>query len=101
VWAWGDNGFEQFGPGTSAIDAQGQAHQVSGLTGVVDLAAGGYHCLALKGDGTVWSWGNNASGQLGRGIPAGPGPGPVSGLDHVTSFSAGNGHSLAIGHREG
>lgn len=102
VWAWGDNSFDQFGPGTSAVSQDYIAYKV-GLTDVVELAAGEYHCLALKRDGTLWSWGSNATGQLGQGVVAGPDqpPGPVSGLDHVTSFSAGNGHSLAIAHREG
>lgn len=30
------------------------------------VAAGSYHSLALACDGTVWSWGFNAYGQLGR-----------------------------------
>lgn len=28
------------------------------------------HCLAIKNDGTAWSWGNNRSNELGRGTPA-------------------------------
>src|SRR5204863_824752 len=31
------------------------------------LAAGGYHSLLLDPRGTVWAWGANAFGQLGRG----------------------------------
>ncbi|XP_024359081.1 uncharacterized protein [Physcomitrium patens] len=33
---------------------------------ISQLAAGAYHSLALAGDGSVWSWGFNAYGQLGR-----------------------------------
>ena len=40
---------------------------VSGLSGVVSIASGGHHALALKGDRTVWSWGYNDIGQLGDG----------------------------------
>ncbi|MBL4703083.1 MAG: T9SS type A sorting domain-containing protein, partial [Flavobacteriales bacterium] len=29
--------------------------------------AGGMHCLAVKSDGTLWSWGYNEDGQLGLG----------------------------------
>ncbi len=31
------------------------------------IAAGAYHTVALKSDGTLWSWGSNAYGQLGDG----------------------------------
>jgi len=40
---------------------------VAGLTGVLAIAAGGEHSLALKADGTVWAWGWNYYGQLGDG----------------------------------
>jgi alpha-tubulin suppressor-like RCC1 family protein len=40
---------------------------VPGLSGVVDVAAGGSHSLALLEDGTVWAWGLNRQGQLGDG----------------------------------
>ena len=29
------------------------------------IAAGEYHTLAIKSDGTLWAWGNNDYGQLG------------------------------------
>ena len=32
---------------------------------IEQIAAGGYHSLALKPDGTVWAWGYNDNGQLG------------------------------------
>jgi len=37
--------------------------KVLGLTGVTQLAAGGYHTLALHGDNTVSSFGKNNYGQ--------------------------------------
>jgi len=40
---------------------------VGNLTGVAATAAGEQHSLAVKSDGTVWTWGANGSGQLGDG----------------------------------
>jgi hypothetical protein len=40
---------------------------VSGISGVVAIAAGASHSLALKDDGTFWAWGDNNYGQLGTG----------------------------------
>jgi alpha-tubulin suppressor-like RCC1 family protein len=53
---------------------------------VVKIAAGTYHTLALKSDGTVVSWGNNSAGQAA--VPAG--------LTGVVSIAAGGSHSLAL-----
>ena len=38
-----------------------------GVSGVVKLAAGAAHSLALTEDGQVWVWGSNTEGQLGLG----------------------------------
>ena len=56
------------------------------LSGVVAIAAGASHSLALKIDGTVVAWGLNGGGQTN--IP--------SGLTNVVFISAGNNHNLAI-----
>ncbi len=34
---------------------------------IITLASGGDHTVALRVDGTVWTWGQNGSGQLGNG----------------------------------
>jgi alpha-tubulin suppressor-like RCC1 family protein len=39
---------------------------VAGLTGATQLAAASESICALKSDGTVWCWGRNDLGQLGR-----------------------------------
>jgi hypothetical protein len=41
--------------------------QVPGLADIVAISTGQSAFYALKGDGTVWSWGTNNYGQLGNG----------------------------------
>ena len=62
------------------------------------VAAGGYHTLALKSDGTVWAWGYNSYGQLGTGAgPISNVPVQVPGLANITDIGAGLSFSLAVG----
>ena len=90
----GDGSLWQFGK---------DAVQISGLTGVTAVAAGGDsmvtypHWLALKGDGTVWGCGWNPHGQLGDGTRTQPAaPVQVLGLTGVSSIAAGMEHSLFL-----
>ena len=96
VWTWGDNGYGQLGSG-AWTDNSLIPVQVSGLTGVVAIAAGGAHTLALKSDGTLWAWGSNQYGQLGNNDTADNNiPVQVSGLTGVITISAGDHHSVAL-----
>lgn len=63
----------------------------------IAVSGGGYHSLALKADGTVWSWGINDHGQLGDGSDASRlYPAKVVGLSNVSAISAGTFHNLAL-----
>jgi len=72
VWAWGVDDYGQLGD--NAIANQSAPVQVKGpggvgyLTGISQIAAGMYHSLASKSDGTAWSWGRGTYGQLGNGL---------------------------------
>jgi uncharacterized repeat protein (TIGR01451 family) len=77
VWAWGRNTSGELGDG-SASQGSLTAVQVRGLSGVVAIAAGSVHSLALKTDGTVWEWGSNQRTPV-----------QVSGLSEVVSIAAG------------
>jgi alpha-tubulin suppressor-like RCC1 family protein len=89
VWAWGDNENGQIGIGTTVTDQTTPA-QVSGLTDVIKIAAGRFFSLALKSDGTVWTWGQNMYGQLGNGTTTdSPVPIQVSGLSNVIDVTCG------------
>ena len=71
------------------------------LTGIVGIATGGTHSLALKSDGTVWAWGLNSSGQLGNGTTTNQSYAVqvklVGGaaLTGIADIAAGANHSLA------
>jgi alpha-tubulin suppressor-like RCC1 family protein/subtilisin family serine protease len=102
VWAWGYNEIGQLGDGTSYRDGTGASHrstpaQVSGLSGVVAVAGGVNHSLAVKDDGTVWAWGDNNYGKLGDGTGINRStPVQVSGLSGVKDVAGGWQHSLAL-----
>ena len=68
-----------------------------GLTGVVAVAGGSDHSLAVKNDGTVWAWGDNFYGQLGDGTTIRQtSPIQVLGLTGVAVAAGGHSHSLFI-----
>jgi alpha-tubulin suppressor-like RCC1 family protein len=106
VWSWGYNSSGELGDNTTQI--RYSPVQVRGpggtgyLTGVTAIAAGWYHSLALKNDGTVWGWGDNSSYQLGdntwsdRYTPIQVlGPGGTGTLSGITAIAADYDHSLA------
>lgn len=103
VWAWGDNYLGQLGDGT--YTDRSTPVQVTGLTNVTSISTGraAEHVLALKSDGTVWSWGNNQDLQLGinststkKSIPTQVVLSTGGALQGIKSISAGNSYSMAI-----
>lgn len=69
---------------------------VTGLSGVVAIAAGAQHSFALKSDGTLWAWGQNDYGVLGdRTTTDHRTPVQVTELSDVTAIAAGGQHGLA------
>lgn len=96
VWSWGSNVYGQLGDGTMV--SRGEAAPVIALgRSVVAVAAGYSHSAALKGDGTVWTWGYNADGELGDGTTSTKtAPVQVSQLNDVVQIAAGWYHTLAI-----
>jgi alpha-tubulin suppressor-like RCC1 family protein len=95
---WGDNTAGELGDDSLAQSDVPVA--VHGLSGVVSVAAGGRHDLALLANGTVVAWGDDTFGELGNGSASSNGdsehPIPVKGLSGVTAVAAGEAHSLAL-----
>ncbi len=100
VYAWGLNSSGQLGDGTTTNRTTPTFiaffPSVS-ISGVVGIAAGANHSLALGGNGKVYAWGYNVNGQLGDGtttqrvIPT-----LVPGLSKITAITSGGYHSLAL-----
>lgn len=66
LWSWGNNTYGQLGLGnTTQYSSPKQIGSLSSWA-FVRVGSGG-HVLATKTDGTLWSWGTNAAGQLGLG----------------------------------
>ncbi|MFB7511761.1 hypothetical protein [Streptomyces sp. NPDC056144] len=116
VLGWGNNSSGQIGDGTLTnrttpvrVCAVGEpAPCAAVLKGVVSVAVGDLHSLALLNDGTVVAWGSNSLGRLGDGgvnlqelspvrvcAPFSVAP-CTSHLTNVTALSAGYQHTLAL-----
>ena len=66
MWGWGENVSGQVGDGTAVRERLTPVRSLPG-TDWKQVACAGPHSLALKRDGSLWSWGNNWAGQLGDG----------------------------------
>ena len=69
MWQWGDNTYGELGNNTTTnsltpVEVVGQGGTGT-LSGVKSVAQGVYHSLAVKSDGSVWSWGYDRDGELG------------------------------------
>lgn len=96
VWAWGRNDHGQLGDGTTK-DYRSDPAQVGVLSGVIAIAVGEQYSVALKTDGTVWTWGHNDYGQLGDGTNTDRNiPVQVNGLSGVIAVAAGERHTVAL-----
>jgi len=108
LWGLGSNSAGQLGNGGSAFsqfDFLPVLNPGSPAVPFVAMAAGDSHSVALKADGTVWSMGNNTSGQLGIGSTD---PDPLNPVAHGTplregstatdwtAVSAGERHTVAL-----
>jgi len=71
LWVWGSGGYGKLGNGGGTGVAPGNTGTpglvVGGYTDWVHVAAGFNHMMAIRADGSLWGWGQGASGRLGLG----------------------------------
>jgi alpha-tubulin suppressor-like RCC1 family protein len=96
LWSWGNGQFGQLGNGIFN-SATWTVTQVGTANDWLTVSAGNRFSLAIKTNGTLWSWGLNNFGQLGinniidQNLPI-----QVGTASNWLKIDAGNQHSLAI-----
>lgn len=93
---WGNNLFGQLGNGSAVSISTLPVY--ANISNVERVGAGWSHCAAVKKDGTLWTWGYNASGQLGQATTSNsiPQPTQVAGMTSVRTVACGHEHTLAL-----
>ncbi len=97
LWSWGRNSYGQLGV-NNTTDRSTPVTTLLGGTNWKSIAGGNNYTIALKTDGTLWTWGDNSSGQLGvndttsRSTPVTT----LLGGTNWKSIAGGNTHTIAI-----
>ena len=96
LWAWGRNDKYQLGLGNTT-QTKPSPTKVGSATNWKSVAAGWYHSLGVRSDGTLWAWGLNERGQLGLGDNATRNiPTQVGTATNWKAVSTGQYHSLGL-----
>jgi len=81
LWTWGYNSTGQLGT-NDAINKSTPVTTFAGGTNWKQVSFGSNHTIAIKTDGTLWTWGSNSDGRLGTNVT-------TSSLTPVTTFAGG------------
>lgn len=100
VRCWGRNMEGQVGNGSTTSPVESPS-TVTLAAEATSLACGGGHSCARLVDGSVWCWGRNREGQLGRAATTEPSTTPtaanLSGASDLLHVAAGSAFSCAVG----
>lgn len=88
VWGWGSNHYGQLGAGNRMNGATTPV-QITGLSSVRTLSANSFLSVALRHDGSVWTWGRNGSHSSAQ-------PVRVAGIADAKAVAAGAEYVLAV-----
>ncbi len=89
LWTWGQGTFGQLGTNTTTNKST-PVTTFAGGTNWKQVSGGGYHCAAIKTDGTLWTWGRGNFGQLGENNA-------TSKSTPVTTFAGGTNWKQVVG----
>jgi alpha-tubulin suppressor-like RCC1 family protein len=103
VWTWGANFSGKLGVGLDQTNLTRQlvptevhgAGNVGFFNSVTAIMGGEVHNVALKSDGTVWTWGANMFGQLGNGSTNAANIPVQAGLNSIKGLGGRGYHTLA------
>ena len=98
VSCWGDNAKAQLGPAAGREAKRNTPVELTGLTGVAELAGGSDHSCVRLQTGRVMCWGSNAAGQLGQRstVTRLPTPTAVRGMADAIDLALGAQHTCAL-----
>ncbi len=97
LWVWGSSNYGQAGTNDNT-DKLTPVTTFAGGTNWKQVSGGTYHTAAIKTDGTLWTWGRNAYGELGDNTGTNRST-PVTTFAGGTNWkqlSAGGAHTAAI-----
>jgi len=98
LWAWGRNNNQCLGQGQGNITQQNSPVRVGTDSNWKAIAVGDNHCMALKTDGTLYTWGSGSDGRLGQGnnTTLGVPTRVLTATDTWKTMAGGGTHSIAI-----
>jgi alpha-tubulin suppressor-like RCC1 family protein len=98
LWTWGSNSLGRLGNNT-AVNRSTPVTTFAGGTNWKQVSGGREHTAAIKTDGTLWTWGDNATAQLGNNTTATQRSTPVTTFAGGTNWkqvACGSRHTAAI-----
>ena len=106
LWMWGTNNNYQLGNGGAGNDNYGngntpypiQTVPIKIMDNVASVSCGTFHAAAIKTDGSLWTWGWGANGELGDGSTGYKHyvTTPQKIMDNVVAVSCGYNYTAAI-----
>jgi alpha-tubulin suppressor-like RCC1 family protein len=84
LWVWGESLNGALGNNTTTPNIYTPVTTFAGGNNWKQVSCGYYHTLAIKTDGSLWSWGEADAGELGNNITVG------QRITPITTFAGGN-----------